>query len=93
MAALMRLPNARADGLSRRAGRPAGGTVATALALGAAPLAAFGLDGLAAALLMTAVVWAVARLACAKIGGQTGDVLGAGQQVAEIAVLAALTAR
>jgi adenosylcobinamide-GDP ribazoletransferase len=34
----------------------------------------------------------VAGLARAKIGGQTGDVLGAAQQLAEIAALLALTA-
>ena len=44
-----------------------------------------------------AVVWAglaallLALIARAKIGGQTGDVLGAAQQIAEIAVLFSLT--
>ncbi|HCQ64218.1 MAG TPA: adenosylcobinamide-GDP ribazoletransferase, partial [Rhodobacteraceae bacterium] len=32
----------------------------------------------------------LAALALKKIGGQTGDVLGAGQQLCEIAVLTAL---
>jgi adenosylcobinamide-GDP ribazoletransferase len=43
------------------------------------------------------LVAAIATLACgliarAKIGGQTGDVLGATQQIAELAVLVAIVA-
>ena len=34
----------------------------------------------------------IAAIAQAKIGGQTGDILGASQQLAEIAALAVLTA-
>ncbi|TKA94099.1 hypothetical protein FAZ78_24215, partial [Cereibacter changlensis] len=36
--------------------------------------------------------FAVARVAQAKIGGQTGDILGASQQLAEVAALAAAAA-
>jgi adenosylcobinamide-GDP ribazoletransferase len=36
--------------------------------------------------------WGLTRLAREKIGGQTGDVIGACQQVAEIAALVALVA-
>ncbi|UWQ22517.1 adenosylcobinamide-GDP ribazoletransferase [Jannaschia sp. W003] len=93
MAWMLARPPARADGLGRGAGRPGPRTVATALALGALPLLAFGLHGLAAALLAALATLALARLARARIGGVTGDVCGAAQQLAEIAVLAALLAR
>jgi adenosylcobinamide-GDP ribazoletransferase len=85
---LMRmLPPARADGLGRGAGMPGPWGVAAALVMGLAMSLAAGppslwLTGLAA-------VAAVALLARRQIGGQTGDVLGAGQQVAEIAILLA----
>jgi adenosylcobinamide-GDP ribazoletransferase len=48
--------------------------------------------GLLAVLWAGLVTVAVAALARAKIGGQTGDILGATQQMAEIAVLASLLA-
>ncbi len=87
------LPHARADGLSRLAGRPGRRTLmlAALLALGLA-LAAVSV----AALLLAPLLWltavAAARIARAKIGGQTGDVLGATQQLCEIAALLALAA-
>ncbi|MEM6578669.1 MAG: adenosylcobinamide-GDP ribazoletransferase, partial [Pseudomonadota bacterium] len=56
----------------------------SAFVLGAAaPVALFG-----AAL----ASFAMAALAKAKIGGQTGDVLGAAQQISEIAILLVLVA-
>ena len=72
---------------------PRAAIVAVALLIGAAALLPFGLRGAAAAVLALAVTAGLARTARAKIGGQTGDVLGASQQLAEIAVLAALVAR
>jgi adenosylcobinamide-GDP ribazoletransferase len=88
------LPPARADGLSRAAGRPSPRGVALAALLGAALLLPAGpLPALLAVALAGAATLGWARLARAKIGGQTGDVLGAGQVLAEIALLAALTAR
>lgn len=89
MPALMAaLPHARPDGLSRSVGVP---PTRTALhgALIAAVLAYLCLGwGGSAAILVTALVAAgTARLAARKIGGQTGDVLGAAQQLTEIAVL------
>ena len=87
------LPHARADGLSRGVGRPpvaaiaAGGAIAlaiAALALGAAAIPAL-IAACAAALL-------VGALARARLGGQTGDILGASQQCAEIAILLVLIA-
>lgn len=87
------LPNARGAGLSARHGRPgwaaAGAGLGLALILGLA-VAGGGALGLAlAAGLAAAGMAAVAR---AKIGGQTGDVLGATQVLAELAALAAATA-
>ncbi|WP_417726080.1 adenosylcobinamide-GDP ribazoletransferase [Roseovarius sp.] len=85
------LPHARDIGLSRAQGRPpfaavalglGGATAVTLCLLGGATLAALVCAGLA-----TLVIGLIAR---AKIGGQTGDILGATQQVAEIAVLLSL---
>ncbi len=89
------LPFARVDGLARRAGRPDGGTVALALIVPG--LLAFALLPVHRALLLIAVAVAVASLwawtARRAFGGQTGDVLGAQQQLVETALLLALTVR
>lgn len=84
------LPNARSDGLSHQVGRPPQGTVWLAIGLAVGIALLCGYVGLIA-------VSAVATLICgviarAKIGGQTGDILGATQQVTEIAMLLALVA-
>ncbi|MFD1508290.1 adenosylcobinamide-GDP ribazoletransferase [Lacimonas salitolerans] len=94
MPAVMRtLPHARATGLSHHVGRPQAGTVilggllalvAAILLLGAAAPGALVMAACAAA--------AMGMVARARIGGQTGDVLGATQQVCEIAVLLLLSA-
>lgn len=85
------LPHARETGLARSQGRPPVATVAlgAALALAAAGLLA-GLSGLAAALAAMLTTLMLARLAMARLGGQTGDILGAMQQLAEIAALLCL---
>lgn len=91
MPALMAaLPPARAGGLSRSVGRPGAGTAAgaVALALGLA-LVLTGAPALAAALGAGLAVCGGGALARAKLGGQTGDILGAAQQLAEIAALLA----
>lgn len=94
MAGLMALlPNARGHGLSATIGRPSGGAalVASAVAL----VLALGLAGTAAlpmALAVAGVTIGLGALARAKIGGQTGDVLGASQQLGELAALAAACA-
>ena len=85
------LPFAREGGLSRSVGRVSFDTAVLGAALGAI-LALMAL-GLAALLLIMTVAlsgWGVAALARGKIGGQTGDVLGAAQQVAEVAALLVL---
>ena len=92
MAVLMAaLPNARGDGLSAAVGRPSQATaflaVGVALALG---FAAAGWALLAPLLWLSLATIGLAAIARAKIGGQTGDVLGAGQHIGEIAVLIAL---
>lgn len=96
---LATLPAARADGLGHAASTGAGagggaGGAAVAVGIAAACLLPFGLG---AALLvgagMAGLVLGFGRIARSRIGGQTGDVLGAAQQLAEIAgwiVLAAL---
>lgn len=87
------LPNARGSGLSSHVGQPGQDTATLAVAL--ATLLAFvavGWTMLAPLLWVALTTIAVAGIARAKIGGQTGDILGASQQLAEIAALAALTA-
>ncbi|MAU52752.1 MAG: adenosylcobinamide-GDP ribazoletransferase [Roseovarius sp.] len=86
--AMAALPHARETGLARAQGRPPAATalLGAGLATGAAALLC-GLPGLGAGLAAALVAALVARLALVKIGGQTGDVLGAVQQGAEIAAL------
>lgn len=94
MAALMAaLPNARGSGLSQSVGRPTRGQAALSALL--AGLLALGLAGGAAfAMLIAAglLTLALARVAMTRIGGQTGDILGASQQLAEVAALSAAVA-
>ena len=81
------LPNARAGGLSASVGRPGGQTA----------LVAIGIASLIAIVLAPSPFWvlliagiaafACAMIAKAKIGGQTGDILGATGLVTETAVL------
>jgi adenosylcobinamide-GDP ribazoletransferase len=92
----MRLvPPARPDGLSAAAGAPSGGRVAVALAIGLALLLrALGLrNTLIAIVLMLVAGTIVAAMARRRIGGQTGDVLGAVEQVGECLVLLVTAAR
>jgi adenosylcobinamide-GDP ribazoletransferase len=94
------LPAARRDGAAAAAVAPSGAsTIAAtiaALVLAAILYRIAGLPvqaaafGLAAAF---AAAWAIARIAKAKIGGHTGDVAGAAQQLGETAMLIALAAR
>ena len=87
------LPPARPGGLAARTGRPRPATVAAgwilAAVLALAALGPAGLAVLAAAALAGIAATAIARM---KIGGQTGDILGATQQLAEIAGLLVLAA-
>jgi adenosylcobinamide-GDP ribazoletransferase len=85
------VPPARSDGLSGAAGQPPFPSVIAALLLGVICLLfAFGLTGTVVTLLMLLVAALVlARLAIRQFGGQTGDVLGAMEQIAETVVLVA----
>jgi len=83
------MPMAQSDGLAAGAGRPLGSSVLIAFAL--AFLLGWSILGLGVALLalLGTVISAgvIGILAQRQIGGYTGDVLGAAQQVAEISVL------
>lgn len=91
MAPLMTfLPNARQSGLSSAVGTPPEITALTSATLGLTlALPVLGpFPCLCAA--FTALLWAT--LAHRKVGGQTGDILGASQQLTEITALIALAA-
>lgn len=89
-AAMQVLPPARTDGLGAGAGQPDATVAATAAVLGLVlALLGLGLAAPAAVLLALAAAWGMVVLARRTLGGFTGDVLGAVQQVAEIAVLLA----
>lgn len=83
------LPPARDDGMGHAARAVSPERLGGALLFGLLPLL---LPGGAVALVAAALaVVAVAVLARRRVGGQTGDVLGAGQQIAEITLLIALS--
>jgi adenosylcobinamide-GDP ribazoletransferase len=90
MPAFMRLvPPARADGMSAQAGEPPRASAVAAAVLGIAVLmVCLGLAaGLVAALLVACGFAAMAGICRRQIGGQTGDVLGALEQLGEVVVL------
>jgi adenosylcobinamide-GDP ribazoletransferase len=91
---MQRLPPARPGGLGAAVGQPSPSTAGIAVTLGLAVAASVLPAGaaLAAALAALAAAFAVAVLAWRQIGGQTGDVLGAVEQVVEVAVLLAVAA-
>ncbi|BBK39662.1 adenosylcobinamide-GDP ribazoletransferase [Allostella sp. ATCC 35155] len=88
------LPPARPGGLGASLGHPSAASALLSLLLGVAvALAAVG-PSAAARIALVAVIAAVAMalLARRQVGGYTGDVLGATQQVTETAMLVALSA-
>jgi adenosylcobinamide-GDP ribazoletransferase len=89
------LAPARADGLGAMAGTPGPIAMLVALAIGIfVSLGMLGPTRGAVALVLTGVIMAVtAMLARRQIGGYTGDVLGALQQVGEITMLLVAAAR
>ncbi|NQV46658.1 MAG: adenosylcobinamide-GDP ribazoletransferase [Rhodospirillaceae bacterium] len=92
-AAMAWMEPARTDGLGASAGRPEGEAALVALALSA--VVVFVLLGSAGWAVLAAAVVAAAFMgwtANRQIGGHTGDVFGAVQQVAEIAALIAAAA-
>ena len=83
------VPPARPDGLSAGAGRPTPANAAAAVLLGFVfLLASFGTArSIVALLLLLAGIAVMRRLCLRQIGGQTGDVAGALEQVGEIVIL------
>jgi adenosylcobinamide-GDP ribazoletransferase len=91
---MRRVPNAREGGLSADAGAPprASSLIASAIAA-VIMLLCLGLGAtLASLLLLAAAGGALAWLSLRQIGGQTGDVLGAFEQGAEILILLTVAA-
>ena len=92
MVAIMALlPPARSTGLSAATGRPDGRSALIAALLGfGIALLLTGWAALPAALAAAILSALLAHAACNRIGGQTGDILGASQQISFAAVLALL---
>jgi adenosylcobinamide-GDP ribazoletransferase len=88
-ALMLLLPPARSDGLSFDAGRPPLQSAAAAAVLGFVILAIclHPGRGLLALIFLAVAVAVMAWLSRSQIGGQSGDVLGALEQVSEIVVL------
>lgn len=90
------LPPARTDGVAAAAGTPDPDAVRTALVLGTVLAAVLGLLALpfhgwfAAGLIAAATVSAFTRHVGKRLGGHTGDTIGASQQLCEIAFLLTL---
>jgi adenosylcobinamide-GDP ribazoletransferase len=93
--AMRALAPARSDGLGAAAGRPSMVLAIAALAVGLlVTLAALGpARGFVAIGLAGAAMFAAGVLAHRRIGGYTGDVLGAFQQIGEIVMLLAAAAK
>lgn len=95
MAAVMAaLPNARGTGLAQSVGRPTAQVagIAIGLAVAVSLLMVGAAATFAAFIAMSVATFAVAQTARKRIGGQTGDVLGATQQICETAGLVVLAA-
>lgn len=92
MPALMRaLPNARQSGLSHSVGVPPLSSVMAGLGLAAVlSLLLLGWSAMIPMLCALLAAALVGRIAKRKVGGQTGDILGATQQVTEIVFLLVL---
>ncbi|PVA06973.1 adenosylcobinamide-GDP ribazoletransferase [Thalassorhabdomicrobium marinisediminis] len=89
---MTRLPHARATGLSRSVGSPDNIPTLIGLAIAlAATLILWPAAALPLLVVGTLVTFAVIAIARAKIGGQTGDILGATQNLTETALLITLT--
>jgi len=87
------LPGARDSGLGHGVGRPQGQTTLLAIGLSALTVILLpGLPALAMLLICGLVTLGWASIARARIGGQTGDILGATQQLTEVGLLLTLTA-
>ncbi|WP_293449813.1 adenosylcobinamide-GDP ribazoletransferase [Planktotalea sp.] len=88
------LPHARDTGLSRSVGKVSAQTAWTAAVIGIAALFfAYGIWGLVLSAIAALAAFLFAKVAQTKIGGQTGDVCGASQQITEVTLLLAILAR
>ncbi|QPC88595.1 adenosylcobinamide-GDP ribazoletransferase [Mesorhizobium sp. NBSH29] len=89
-AMLYAMQPARSDGLAAGAGDVPHNSALVAAGLGFIALLPFGIVGAGVAACLAAMcAYGVGSLANRQIGGHTGDVLGAAQQMAEIALLCA----
>jgi adenosylcobinamide-GDP ribazoletransferase len=86
------LPAARADGLGADAGKPSWEWVAAAVGLAGLAIVMIGFKGLLAVFLAFVAAALVGLIAWRKFGGQTGDVLGAAEQMGEVAALCTIVA-
>ncbi|KEP68147.1 cobalamin synthase [Thioclava dalianensis] len=86
------LPPARPDGMGHSTAQPPRGALGVALALAALALATLGGAGLGVALAVGIAATLVAGHARVRLGGQTGDVLGAIQILSETCGLLACAA-
>lgn len=92
VAVMVALPHARGSGLSHSVGHPAWQSAVLAAAIAAVLTLILSPTSLIAlALGLCAIGWIWARVARAKIGGQTGDILGATQQLGDMTALIILT--
>ena len=82
------MPNARGTGLSKSVGQPSANTMWAAVGIAAVFAVILGLPEIL--LIAAAVTLACGLIARAKIGGQTGDILGGTQQINEVILLAAV---
>lgn len=86
---MAKLPHARSNGLSHSVGRPAPTPVFIGIILsGATAFLLIGTAALPALALVLLTTLGMGMVALRKIAGQTGDVLGATQQLADLSVLA-----
>ena len=87
------LPSARSDGLARTAGTLSSASFATGATIGGLILFVFagafvGIVGLGITLAVLAlIIWGWSRLCRSRVGGYTGDLIGALQALLEIAAL------
>ncbi|MGH6803538.1 MAG: adenosylcobinamide-GDP ribazoletransferase [Methyloceanibacter sp.] len=90
---MRRVPRARQDGLSADAGMPPQRSSVMAVVIGLVVLLlCLGLSAtLIAIVLLAAALGLMAWLSISQIGGQTGDVLGAVEQICEILILLVAT--
>lgn len=87
------LPPARADGLAAGAGVVSGEGALAAAAIGAVSLLTLGFSAALCAVLLLAVLFSLFGSLCRnQIGGQTGDTVGALQQLGEITILVVASA-